>query len=76
MLELLEVAIDLLFIDVVPDAFAVVFPAALIGLWFLGWKRDRKWARVSLILLVLITLIAFGLFAAYVAALGQANWSY
>ena len=54
-------------------SFVVI--AGLTFLGYQGWKNGKRWARVTFILIIVALLVVAGLFAAYVHALGQANWS-
>lgn len=57
------------------DYLSFVIVTTLGILFYFGWPRNNRWARVFLILLVIILLcsaLALGLF---VYAMGKSNWS-
>ncbi len=52
---------------------AVIIPLGI--LFYIGWPRGKRWARICLILCAIILLCGAVAFGLYVYAMGQANWS-
>lgn len=52
-----------------------VIPMLLIGLGYLAWGRDKKWAKLAFFALLILLIGAAILLGLFVIGLGQANWS-
>jgi ABC-type polysaccharide/polyol phosphate export permease len=44
-------------------------------LFYLGWPRDKRWARIILIIFVVLLICAALAVGLFVSAMGQADWS-
>ena len=53
--------------------FAVALALGI--LFYVGWPRGKRWARICLILVVIVLLCGALAIGLYVSAMGQANWS-
>ncbi|MCF2872164.1 hypothetical protein L0664_13895 [Octadecabacter sp. G9-8] len=53
-----------------------IIAAVLAFLTVQGWKHDKRWARVIVIISLIVIVGVVGLVSAYIYALGQADWSY
>jgi len=57
------------------DLLTVGVVLALLYLSYLGWKKDKRWARILVITGCVVIAIAVALLFLFVSAMGQANWS-
>jgi hypothetical protein len=58
-----------------PGFTLFIVSGTLAYLAVLGWKHDRQWARIVVVICAIVIVLAALAVAYFINALGQTNWS-